>query len=186
MKVFRELRLLLFVSVLALFLVGCTTPEPRYDGSGNPVVDDEILSEDDLPPTPKPPGDGLFGPKYSGTILAGNEAPYIDFNNEDYQKATSDGKIILLYFYSLQSGPSIADQNFVEDAFNEMVNPNIIGFRVNIDDADTSATEASLAESLKVTKARTKVIMKDGKVLQTSSSEWNSNLYITQLTQYLE
>lgn len=184
MKSMKSMSVLLLFGILALFIVGCTDEFPNTGNTPN-TPNDEI-PVGDLPPAPSPPGTGLFGPKYAGDIIAGNEAPYIDFNNEDYQKATADGKVVLLYFFSLQSGASVADQNFVKDAFDEMTNPNIIGFRVNIDDTDTSATEKDLATNLSVTRARTKIILKDGKVMQRSSSEWNSNDYIRQITQYLD
>jgi hypothetical protein len=183
MKLFNTYTILL-IAILALFVVGCES-KPLNDKSNVPT--DVDTGENIIPPSePSSPDTGILGSKYSGTILAGKEAPYIDFNTEDYKKATEDGKVILLYFYSLQSGPSISDQNAVKDAFDEMVNPNIIGFRVNFDDDSTSAAEASLASELGIKIPRTKIIMKDGKVVQRSTSEWNANDYIRQITQYLD
>ena len=175
-----DISFLFLLLVLVFLVIGCT-PEPKnVSGSNVPGTPTE-----DSTPTPPAQDTGLFGPKYKGTILAGKEAPYIEFNTEDYDTATKEGKIILLYFYSLQSAPSIADQSTIYDAFNDMTNPNIIGFRVNIDDDNTSAAEVKLASDLGVDLPRVKVIMKDGKVLQTSNIKWNANDYLRQITQYL-
>ncbi|MGV8141835.1 MAG: hypothetical protein ACP5NW_05325, partial [Candidatus Woesearchaeota archaeon] len=123
--------------------------------------------------------------KYSGKVLAGQNAPYIEFNSADYDAAVEEGKIIFLYFYSSQSGQSLADQKAILDAFNKMTNSDVIGFRVNIDDDDTSAAEFGIATTFEVKVPRIKLIIKDGKVLQRTSNEWNANDYVRQLTQYI-
>jgi hypothetical protein len=184
---FRKNKLLFMLSLLMVILsvVGCSTQKAAPDNTNNNIITDTPAKETPLVPS-SPPSTGLFSPKYRGTILAGEEAPYIEFNEEDYTKATEDGKIILLYFYSLQSASSIADQTTIHAAFNEMTNPNIIGFRVNIDDDSTSAAEVKLASDLGVKIAGTRAILKDGIVLQKSTTKWNANTYIIQLTQYLD
>ncbi|MGV8171277.1 MAG: hypothetical protein ACP5OA_01115 [Candidatus Woesearchaeota archaeon] len=186
MNVLKNYKVGILLIVLALFIVGCstktTTPpvsQPVNTVTPPPQVEDSkpIISE---------PDPDILGPKYRGTVLAGEKTPYIEFNMEDYGDAIVSGKIILLYFYSLQSAPSIADQATVHSAFNEMTNPNIIGFRVNIDDDNTDASEDKLASDLGVETAGEKVILKNGAILQQTSKSWNANDYIRQITQYLD
>jgi hypothetical protein len=172
--------LLLFA--LALFVAGCSA-EQNVVSNNN--VADNTPAEDSTPALPES-DTGLLGPKYHGQVLAGNKTPYIDFNNEDYEEATDDGKIILLYFYAPWSASSEADQYIIYKAFNDMVSPKIIGFRVDYQDDDTDATEARLASEFKVDATQTKVVLKDGKVLQKSTTKWYENDYVRQLAQYLE
>src|SRR3990167_9178478 len=37
---------------------------------------------------------------YQAKVLAGNSSPFLEFNKADYEKAKSEGKIILLDFYA--------------------------------------------------------------------------------------
>jgi thiol-disulfide isomerase/thioredoxin len=166
--------------VLSVFLVGCTKENsiPTTTGTtGNtpaekPTTITSIIS-DALSP-------------YSGKILAGNKTPYIEFNTKDYQKATTDGKVILLYFYSDTCQVCKSEEIKVFKAFNDMSSNKMIGFKVHYDDSSSTSDERQLAATLEVKEAPTKIILKDGKIMQRNINSWDINDYAAQMTQYLE
>jgi thiol-disulfide isomerase/thioredoxin len=169
---------------LSIVLIGCTNETNTV-----PVSDNT-----NMPPTPPTPTDVDKEPtiiekltsQYQGRILAGNKTPYIEFNTYDYEKATTEGKVILLYFYSDLNPYCKTDETKIFKAFEDMENTKMIGFKVHYSDEVTTATENALAETLEVKNARTKIIIKDGKVLQRNVNSWNINDYAAQMSQYLD
>jgi len=165
--------------IFSLLAMGCSntapqamTPTPNVGNSPQQIV------------TP-PPTIEKANSAYVGKILAGNKTLYITFNTEDYQKATSDGKVILLYFYSDNNPTSKAEELTVFDAFNKMESIKMIGFKVHYDDPSTTDVETQLATTLGVKSAHTKIILKDGKVMWQYSSSLNADTYITQMSRFL-
>ena len=123
--------------------------------------------------------------QYNGKILAGKEAPYIEFNPEDYQKATRDGKEIFLYFYSDNIPWCKTDEPKILATFNDITTNKVIGFKVHFDDAVTTDLEKSLASDLKVNEAATKVILRNGTIMQKGSNTWEKSAYTKQIYAYL-
>jgi thiol-disulfide isomerase/thioredoxin len=119
---------------------------------------------------------------YEGTHLGGShETPYLAFTQSDYEKSISEGKTILLFFYANWCPNCIAEDPKAVSAFNEISNPNIIGFRVNYKDSDTDSNEGALAKQFGVTYQHTKVIVKDGKQIQKALSAWDTEDYLKAL-----
>ncbi|HYD03096.1 MAG TPA: thioredoxin family protein [Alphaproteobacteria bacterium] len=173
-------KLLVILFVLSVLVAGCAQQNPGAVSTNTPEDNSENTQTPAETETESETENNIFS-KYSGTVLAGETTPYIEFNSEDYQKALEDDKIILLYFYSDWSSTSKSDQNAIYDAFNEMANPKIIGFKVNYDDDFTDSVESGLATNFDVREARTKVILKDGAVVQKTTATWNENDYERQL-----
>ena len=118
---------------------------------------------------------------YSGKILAGTVSPYIEFNNEDYQKALKENKKILLYFYASWCQLCKAEQPNTFAAFNELKYPNLVGFRVNYKDSDTDSDEANLAKEFGIAYQHTKVILKNGKQAAKFPDSWDKQRYLDEL-----
>ncbi|HEY9702954.1 MAG TPA: hypothetical protein V6C58_10935 [Allocoleopsis sp.] len=184
-----NLKLLGILSIffVALIITGCTAPTSSNTQATSPTNTDTTgttTNSGSLPSDADTVTDS--GKKYSGEVLAGDSSPYIAFNQEDYQDALDNDKVILLYFYSEWSDTSKADQKAIYDAFNKMTHDKAVGFRVNYQDDFTDSVEKGLAQSFGVTGSRYKVILKDGKAVQkTSSTSWNENDYVRQIGQYL-
>lgn len=175
-----------YLCILVMFsvlLVGCTTNNGT--STTTPGTTDNTNMPKEEPTTIQSVIKDALSP-YSGKILAGNKTPYIEFNTDDYKEATADGKVILLYFYSEKSEVCRSDEIKVLKAFNDMASNQMIGFKVHYDDASTTIVESQLADTLEVKEAHTKVILKNGKVLQTNINTWDINDYARQMAQYLE
>lgn len=109
------------------------------------------------------------------------ESMYVEFGRSEYERALSENKIILLYFYASWCPICRAEQSELIDAFNELNNENVIGFRVNYKDSTTDSYEENLAEEFGITYQHTKVIIKDGEQVLKSLESWNKEKYLEEL-----
>lgn len=111
---------------------------------------------------------------YEGTILAGKEAPYIQYNQKDYEKAVSEGKTIALIFCPDWSERCKAEESEVFRGFNLLGKDHLIGFRVNMSDDNTEDVEKALADQNRISSDNTKVIIQDGRQIYKSTERWDA------------
>ncbi len=116
-----------------------------------------------------------------GNRLAGTTTPYLEFNQEDYEKALKENKVILLYFYASWCPICQAEQPETFAAFDELNNEKVVGFRVNYKDSDTDAAEIALAQQFGITYQHTKVIIKDGERVLKAPDSWDKERYLTEI-----
>ena len=119
---------------------------------------------------------------YTGKVLAGTESTkYLDFSKSDYDKALQEKKKILLYFYANWCPICKKEQADTFAAFNEINNPDLIGFRVNYRDGDDDESEKALAKEFGVGYQHTKVILKDGERILKAPDSWDKQRYLEEL-----
>jgi thiol-disulfide isomerase/thioredoxin len=124
----------------------------------------------------------MMDSSYTGKVLAGTESTkYLDFTKADYDKALKDKKKILLYFYASWCPTCKKEQPETFAAFNELNDPDLIGFRVNFRDSDTDADEEQLAKDLGVSYQHTKVILKEGQRVLKAPDSWGKQRYLDEL-----
>ena len=126
--------------------------------------------------------EGNMMSNYKGKILAGTEkTKYLDFNKADYDKALKEKKKILLYFYANWCPICKKEQPETFAAFNEINNPDLIGFRVNYRDGYDDVDEKALAQQFGVGYQHTKVILKDGRRVGKWPDSWDKQRYLDEL-----
>ena len=126
--------------------------------------------------------EGMMAEGYKGKVLAGTEkTKYLEFNKADYDKALKDKKKILLYFYASWCPLCKKEQPETMAAFNELNDPNLIGFRVNYRDGDDDVDEKALAQQFGVGYQHTKVILKDGRRVGKWPDSWDKQRYLDEL-----
>ena len=127
--------------------------------------------------------EGNMMSEYKGKVLAGTEkTKYLEFNKADYDKALKDKKKILLYFYANWCPICKKEQPETFAAFNEMNDPDLIGFRINYRDSDTDADEEALAKEFGVSYQHTKIILRDGQRVLKAPDSWDKQRYLDELT----
>lgn len=154
--------------VAAMMIAGCTATEEGAMKKDSSMMENNVS--------------GSTG--YTGKILAGSSAPLIDYNKEDYDKASGSGKVVLLYFYATWCPICRAELPELYAAFNELTTYRVIGFRVNYNDGDTDADESALAQQYQVPYQHTKVIIKDGKATKYPDG-WNRQRYLAEINKVI-
>lgn len=110
--------------------------------------------------------------EFAGNVVAGNKTKFIEFNSGDYNNAKEAGKTVVLYFYADWCPICRAETLVVGEAFNEIDNDNVVGFRVNFDDSNTDDAEKDLAKEFSVTYQHTKVIIKSDGTSSVDGNPW--------------
>ena len=123
---------------------------------------------------------------YQGSVLADKSASkYLAFTQKDYDQAIMEGTIIVLDFYASWCPDCKAEQPVIIEAFNELDQENVIGFRVNYKDSDTDSTETELAREFGISYQHTKVIIKEGVRILKSPEVWNKDRYLSEMRSVL-
>ncbi|MCP6719228.1 MAG: thioredoxin family protein [Patescibacteria group bacterium] len=122
---------------------------------------------------------------YSGTVLAGESSPILDFNKSDYDTALKSDKLIVLYFYASWCPICRAEVPHLYSAFDELKEENVVGFRVNYNDSQTDNNEENLAREFSVLYQHTKVFLKNGQRVLKSPETWNKDRYLSEINKSL-
>lgn len=121
--------------------------------------------------------------EYSGARLAGDLSPLLDFNQADYQAALKTDKLIALYFYADWCPICREEVPKLYEAFNQLNNDHVIGFRVNYNDDQTDEVEKALAREHGVAYQHTKVFVKNNQRVLKSPESWDTARYLAEINQ---
>lgn len=121
---------------------------------------------------------------FSGVVLAGNVAPLLDFNKADYDTALASDKLVALYFYANWCPICRAEFPKMQNAFDQLQDDNVVGFRVSYNDNETDDSEKDLAREFGVSYQHTKVFLKNGERVLKSPETWEENRYLNEIAKY--
>ncbi len=121
---------------------------------------------------------------YMGSVIAGTQSPYVEFSEDDYEKALQEGKTVVLNFYANWCPICRGEAPEIESGFESLNDEQIIGFRVNYNDSDTDENEKKLAEQFKVPYQHTKIILKDGKEVYRDNNPWDKEMFLKTIKAY--
>jgi len=122
---------------------------------------------------------------YSGSVLAGNSAPLLDFNQSDYEAALKTDKLIVLYFYANWCPVCRAEFPLMQQAFNDLNSDQVVGFRVNYNDNETDNSEKNLARQFGVAYQHTKVFVKNNNRILKSPEGWDTGRYTSEINKII-
>lgn len=118
---------------------------------------------------------------YTGEVLAGETTPLLAFNQMDFEKAQTEGKRIMLYFYANWC-PNCKTElaEALIPAFNELEEPDVVGFIVNYNDTRTDKYEKDLAREYGIGYQHSRVFLDEtGSLLEkTAPVTWTKEQYI--------
>ncbi len=75
---------------------------------------------------------------------------YFVYEKSEYEKARSANRPIFLFFYANWCPTCAVQEPLTVATFNSLTNSNVIGFRVNYNDSNTSSDEEALAKEFGV------------------------------------
>lgn len=178
------------VAIAAVLAAYYMTTRPASPISEQPRTPAELTQPETAPLTGASPapaaGITRVETVFSGTVLAGASAPLLDFTQADYNAALSSSKLIVLYFYANWCPICAKEFPLMQQAFNELTDDQVVGFRVNFNDDATSPEEEALALELGVAYQHTKVFLKGGQRLLISPESWTVERYLAEITQAIQ
>ena len=177
------------ILVLSVFLIaGCSTQnnDAMVEKSDSMMEEKDAMVEDDVMEEKEEAmmeekDEMMVDDSYQGEILAGSVTPYIAFNKADYDKAVSENKIVLLYFYAEWCPSCKTEQIQTFAAFNELEREDVVGFRVNYRDSGVDSFEEELAKEHGVTYQHTKVILQNGERVLKAPNSWKKEKYLEEI-----
>ena len=131
--------------------------------------------------TPEPDGiDTSDEPEVSQSpaLLAGSSASYSEFTQEAFDEALQSDKIVFLEFYANWCPICRVEQEDILEGFNKLERDDVIGFRANFKDDETTDDERVLAQELEVTYQHTKVIFVSGEEVLRSGDPWDTPRFL--------
>lgn len=146
--------------------------------SGNESISDQVAAV----------GSVRSDSNFSGEVLSGatSASPVLEFNQDDYDSAKKNGKLIVIYF--IGSGDNASRKEITEafyPAMSVLDNPSVIGFVANFG-KNASQSETEVARLYGVSLSKTKIVLKDGERLFKSFQNWNKDRYIKELNTIFE
>ena len=181
--------LMILLAIFSVVVFGCTQTTTdvmekkdsmtEKDTSGAMIKEGNVMEKADDAMEKEAMTEG----SYTAKVLAGTETTkYLEFNKADYEKALKEKKKILLYFYANWCPICKKEQLDTFAAFNEVSDPDLVGFRVNFRDSDTDADETNLAKDFGVSYQHTKVILKDGQRVLKAPDSWDKQRYLDEIS----
>ena len=155
------------ILIFSIFVIGCT------QNAATDSMEKGSISNNK---------DSSVQERYTGNVLAGAVSKYLEFNKVDYEKALNEKREVLLYFYADWCQICKAEQPQTIKAFNELNNPDLIGFRINYNDKNTDADEIELAKQFGITYQHTKIILKDKKQVLKALDSWDKQRYLDEIS----
>lgn len=149
----------LYLGLFLVFLVGCSA------GVDTTQTEEEVAME-----VPE--------------VLASGSSDYVEFSESAYKEALESDKVVLLFFYANWCPTCKAEQEDLVASFNEIKTDNVIAFRVNFRDSDTSEFEKQLAVDFGVPYQHTKIFIQNNEVILRAPDIWDKERYLEVIEEY--
>lgn len=108
----------------------------------------------------------------------------LDFREADFDAAVASNKLVVLYFYANWCPICRAEFPRMQEAFGQLAREDVVGFRVNFNDNETSPEEEALARTHGVAYQHTKVFIKNGERVLKAPDSWNTERYLEEIGKY--
>jgi len=106
---------------------------------------------------------------------------YQDWDKAKFDKAVSEGKIVLLDFAANWCPACQAEHPQLIAGFENLNDPRFVGFRVHYKDDQTTTEHTALAQQYQIPYQHTKVVIKNGKVVLKSPEAWTAERLVSEL-----
>jgi thiol-disulfide isomerase/thioredoxin len=173
------------LGMIALLVIaaGCTRAAQK-DGHGE-WTPEEVAAMEKEEAEKKAVMEGEWTPEEMAAMEKEHEATmsgaYQDWDKAKFDKAVSEGKIVLLDFAANWCPACQAEHPQLIAGFESLNDPLFVGFRIHYKDDQTTSEHAALAQQYQIPYQHTKVVIKDGKVVLKSPEAWTAERLVSEL-----
>lgn len=90
---------------------------------------------------------------------------YQDYTKSEYDSASSNKRVLVLYFTSNWCDKCLEQDNILNETFSELANENLTGLKIHILDSETTVETDAVAKKFDVFKEQTIVVLDQNGVL---------------------
>ena len=155
-------RILIIAGIITLLILitGCTSTRQNVQ-ENNPAMQQDSQTEH-----------GLIG---------GSASKYYDWNKTKFEHAVQEGKKIYLEFSADWCSICQKQELHLKAGFIELNDPNVVGFKINYNDDQTTPEMQALAEQYQIPYQHTKVVLKNGKQAIKSPESWTKDRFLEEM-----
>jgi thiol-disulfide isomerase/thioredoxin len=152
---------------LLVFLVACAPAQQKAELPKAQPVDEAMQKE--------------MAETMEQGLIAGDVSKYYDWDKAKFDQAVKDGKTVLLEFSASWCGVCKAQEPHFKAAFEELDDPDVVGFKIHYKDDQTTDEHSALAQQYQIPYQHTKVVLKDGKVVLKSPESWTKDKFLQEM-----
>ncbi len=150
-------------------------------GQGCPTITEIDLPDDVTTDAVEKKDAGVMEKKEDNGAMMKEKSEIIEYTKADFDAALASNKLVVLYFYANWCPLCRAEFPKMQEAFVELSDNSVVGFRVNFNDNETSADEEALAREYGVAYQHTKVFIKNGERVLKAPDSWDKERYIEEI-----
>ena len=114
-------------------------------------------------------------------LIAGDISKFYDWDKTKFDQAVKDGKTIYLEFTANWCGICQQQMPHLKAGFDELDDPNVVGFDIHYNDDQTTDEHKALAQQYQITYQHQKVVLKNGKVVLKSPEAWTKDRFLEEM-----
>jgi thiol-disulfide isomerase/thioredoxin len=113
-------------------------------------------------------------------------AGFIDYNKELFEKAQSEGKLIVLAFHADWCPSCVAERAAIAQGIGKLPADKVVVFEIHYKDDKMTAEHEALIKQYQIPYQHTKVVLKDGRMVAKNPKAWaTADDFVTEITKFL-
>lgn len=114
-------------------------------------------------------------------LIAGDISKYYNWDKTKFEQAVKDGKTIYLEFTANWCPVCQNQEPHLKAAFEELDNPDVVGFEIHYKDDETTPEHQSLAQQYQIAYQHSKIVIKNGEIVLKSPESWNKAKFLEEM-----
>lgn len=174
---------------LLVFLAGCTQAVQKETMTEpEAMMEKDAIMEKETAPEAMMDGEWTAEEKaameqeHAETMMTSG---YQDYNKELFDKAQSEGKLIVLDFAANWCPACQAEGPEIRKGVEQLNSDKIVVFKVHYKDDQTTEEHTALAKQYQIPYQHTKVVLKDGRMVAKNPQAWTAEDFVKEVSKFL-
>lgn len=177
----------MIVGILAMLavLAGCTQALQKdtvMEKSEPAMIEQETAPEAATEEAAMEKKDAVMEKEQAETMMTSG---FIDYNKELFDKAQSEGKLVVLAFHADWCPSCVAERAAIAGGIKQLPEDKIVVFEVHYKDDQTTDEHTALIKQYQIPYQHTKVVLKDGRMVLKSPKAWTADEFVAEMQKLL-